>query len=182
MYPVIMCAVAFLLFDFVLMGATIRPPGTRPEALGIHALIGGRAFIKPSLVLEGATILIKDGRIENVLPLGKSVIPEGYRVWDMTGKTLYAGFIEPYISSGKKAKPVSNRWVTPIDARAGVNFTGLPTTKEDMGKKGPGYEIAEVQPHRKVSDTFTPDQEAFSKLRQLGFTAANFIPTAPITA
>ena len=59
--------------------------------------------------------------------------------------------------SGKKAKPVSNRWVTPIDARAGVNFKGLPTTKEDMGKKGPGYEIAEIQPHRKVSDTFTPE-------------------------
>ena len=180
MHLVILCVTAFLLSGFNLKGATIRPPGTRPKALGIHALTGGRVYIKPGLVSEGATILIKDGRIENVLPHDKSSIPEGYRVWDMKGKTVYAGFIDPYYSSGKKAKPVSNRWVTPIDARAGVNFTGLPTTKEDMGKKGPGYEIAEVQPHYKVSETLTANHEAFEKLRELGFTAANFIPAEGI--
>ena len=177
MHATVTWALGLLLLESGLMAAEIRPPGVRPEALGIHALTGGRVFIKPGLVSEGATILIKTGRIENVLSKENSVIPEGYRVWDLKGKTVYAGFVEPYISSGEKARPVSNRWVTPIDARAGVNFKGLPTTKEDMGKKGPGYEIAEIQPHHKVSDTFTPDQEVFSKLRQLGFTAANFIPT-----
>jgi len=176
----ILCVTAFLLSGFNLTEAAIRPPGTRPKAPGMHALTGGRVCIKPGLILEGATILIRDGRIENVLPQDQSSVPEGYRVWNMKGKTVYAGFIDPYYSSGKKAKPVSNRWVTPIDARAGVNFTGLPTTKEDMGKKGPGYEIAEIQPHYRVSETFTANPAGFEKLRELGFTAANFIPTEGI--
>lgn len=180
MHLVIICVMAFALSGFELRGATIQPPGARPKALGIHALTGGRVHIKPGLVSEGATILIKDGRIENVLPQDKSSIPEGYRVWNMKNKTIYAGFIDPYCSNEKKAKPVSNRWVTPIDARAGVNFTGVPTTKEDMGKKGPGYEIAEVHPQYKVSETLTPNHELFAKLRELGFTAANFIPAEGI--
>ncbi len=70
MQLVIICITAFVLSGFELWGATIRPPGTRPKALGIHALSGGRVYIKPGLVLEGATIFIRSGRIENVFPKG----------------------------------------------------------------------------------------------------------------
>ena len=94
------------------------------------------------------------------------------------GKTIYAGFIDPYLSLGdNKARPVSNRWIVPIEARAGIGFKGVPTTREDLGGKGPGYEIAEIHP-RKISDDFTPDSKAFAGLRELDL--ANFIPTKGI--
>lgn len=159
----------------------IRPPGETPLPYGAHALMGGRVVVKPGLVVEGATVLIRNGRIEDVLPKDKPDIPTDARVWEMKGKTIYAGFIDPYLSLGEgKAKPVSNRWIVPIEARAGINFKGVPNTKEDMGGKGPGYEIAEIHPQEKISDDFTPDAKAFAGLRELGFTAANFIPAKGI--
>jgi len=159
----------------------IRPPGETPLPYGAHALMGGRVVVKPGLVVEGATVLIRNGRIQDVLPKEKPGIPADARVWEMKGKTIYAGFIDPYLSLGdNKARPVSNRWIVPIEARAGISFKGVPTTREDLGGKGPGYEIAEIHPQQKISDDFTPDSKAFAGLRELGFTAANFIPTKGI--
>ena len=166
-----------------LQAAEIQPPGQRPQPLGAHALVGGRVIVKPGTVLEGATILIRDGRIEAVQN-AQAKLPADARVWAMKGKTIYAGFIDPYLSLGDKpserAKPIANRWTQPIDARAGVSFTGVPTTKTDMGAKGPGYEIAEVHPEQRVAAKFSPDAKAVADLRALGFTAANFIPTEGI--
>ena len=172
-----------LVFLFSLQAAQIQPPGQRPQPLGAHALVGGRVVVKPDTVLENSTILIRDGRIEAVQN-AQAKLPADARVWAMKGKTIYAGFIDPYLSLGDKpserAKPIANRWTQPIDARAGVSFTGVPTTKTDMGAKGPGYEIAEVHPEQRVSAKFSPDAKAVAELRALGFTAANFIPTEGI--
>ena len=41
----------------------IRPPGETPLPYGAHALMGGRVVVKPGLVVEGATVLIRNGRI-----------------------------------------------------------------------------------------------------------------------
>ena len=174
-------AVVLILFAFVGPAAEIRPPGHTPLPYGAHALMGGRVVVKPGLVVEGATVLIRNGRIQDVLPKEKKGIPADARVWDMQGKTIYAGFIDPYLSLGEnKATPVSNRWIVPIEARAGISFKGVPTTREDLGGKGPGYEIAEIHPQQQVSDGFTPNAKAFAELRELGFTAANFIPNKGI--
>lgn len=174
-----------LLAGFVLstlsLFAEIQPPGERPVPYNAHALIGARVVVKPGLEVDGGTILIRNGRIQDVLPKGQAGIPADARVWDMKGKTIYAGFIDPYYSAGEsKAKPVSNRWIVPIDARAGIGFKGVPSTKTDMGGNGPGYEIAEIHPQHKVSESFSPEGKAFSNLRELGFTAVNVIPTQGI--
>ncbi|MBT5322920.1 MAG: amidohydrolase family protein, partial [Verrucomicrobiales bacterium] len=159
----------------------ILPPGQRPRPLRVHALVGARVVVSPGMVLNGATLIIRNGRVQAVLPKGQVGVPPDARVWDLKGKTIYAGFIDPYLSLGKeKAKPVSNRWTVPIDARAGVSFTGVPTTKTDMGRKGPGHEIAGVRPDYRVSAEFSPDPKELTALRALGFTAANIIPTEGI--
>ena len=60
-------ALALLVGQLIpLQAAEILPPGQRPHPLGAHALVGGRVIVKPGTVLEGATILIRDGRIEAV--------------------------------------------------------------------------------------------------------------------
>ena len=92
----------------------------------------------------------------------------------MQGKTIYAGFIDPYLSLGEnKATPVSNRWIVPIEARAGISFKGVPTTREDLGGKGPGYEIAEIHPQQQVSDdlrlmpNLSPNCVSWDSLRRI---------------
>src|ERR1044071_584688 len=76
------------------IAADLRAPGFRPLPLGVHALTGGKVVVKPGEVLEGATIVLRDGLIESV---GTNVaVPADARVWDMKNKTIYAGFIDPY--------------------------------------------------------------------------------------
>ena len=61
----------------------ILPPGFRPLPLGVHALVGGKVVIKPGEVMDGGTIVIRDGFIKAV---GKEVAPPAdARVWDMKG-------------------------------------------------------------------------------------------------
>src|SRR5579864_2017398 len=84
-----------------LLAADILPPGNRAVPLGIHALVGGKVFVKPGEVLDPATILIRDGLIEKV---GTNIsVPADARVWDMKGLTIYAGFIDPYLTLGSNA-------------------------------------------------------------------------------
>ena len=171
---------AGLALPFLLSAADITPPGQRPRPLEAHALINARVVVAPGKVLEKATVVIRNGRIIAVRAQAAQ-LPADLRVWNLEGKTVYAGFIDAYLSLGDgKAKPVSNRWTVPIDARASVNFTGVPTTKPDMGDAGPGYEVAEVRPHHRVADKFSPQSKALETLRKAGFAAGNFVPTEGI--
>ncbi|MGC3960388.1 MAG: hypothetical protein QM813_21405 [Verrucomicrobiota bacterium] len=77
--------------------AEILPPGFRPKPVGVHALVGGKVVTKPGETLDDATVIIRDGYIEAV---GKNIsVPADARVWDSKGLTIYAGFIEPYLSA-----------------------------------------------------------------------------------
>ena len=55
-----------------------------------------------------ANIILRDGRIES---LGENVMaPEGARVWDMEGKRIYPGFIEPWLEGEMSDKFTSSHW------------------------------------------------------------------------
>src|SRR5260370_21377641 len=89
------CFSVFLL-GFVAAGSSasdLLPPGFRPLPLGVHALVGGKIVIKPGEVLEGGTVVIRDGFIKAV---GKEVGPPAdARLRDIKRPTCYAGFIHP---------------------------------------------------------------------------------------
>ena len=66
--------------------------GMRPSDPARHALTGAKVIVKPGVTIEKATILVRDGLIEAV---GADLaIPAGYRVFDLTGKTVIPAFIE----------------------------------------------------------------------------------------
>src|SRR6267378_3769333 len=120
--------ISLLFSASALLGAELLPPGFRPLPLGVHALVGGRVVIKPGEVLEDATVVIRDGFIQAV---GKDVVaPEDARIWDMKGRTIYAGFIDPYLVLGATNPPVSTSDSEPISAAGftagGVKFFGAP--------------------------------------------------------
>ncbi|MHB8524244.1 MAG: amidohydrolase family protein [Limisphaerales bacterium] len=156
----------------------ILPPGHRPLPLGIHALVGGKVVVKPGEVLDPATIVIRDGLIERV---GRDLQPPpDARLWDMKGLTIYAGFIDPYLSLAATEPPVTTSKTEPILTSGGVNFYGVPGQERDPGSPGPGDALPTVTPENRVAKSFAPDTKTLQSLRELGFTAANVVPTKGI--
>src|ERR1041385_8504855 len=163
-------------------GREFLPPGFRPLPLGVHALVGGKVVIKPGEVLDGATIVIRDGYIEAV---GKNVsAPADARVWDAKGLTIYAGFIEPYLTLGATNPPVSTTDSEPVNsttlASGGANFFGVPGQKTDMGQRGPGYGVGKVVPETRAGRDYSPEKKMIEPLRELGFTTAVVAPVRGI--
>lgn len=153
------------------------PPGHRPEAPGTHFLRGGTVFTKPGTQLENASILIRGGKIEAV---GTDLQPpDGARVWDMASLTIYAGFIDPYLT----LKPSTNvLGYQSFEEHAheprasGLNFFGVTGQEKDPGKPGPGYHLGQITPERLMAETYSHDPATLKSLRELGFTAGNLVP------
>jgi imidazolonepropionase-like amidohydrolase len=156
--------------------ADILPPGFRPVSPGVHALAGATVFTRPGNVLSNATILIRDGFIEEVITDTNVALPPDARVWDLKGLTVYAGFIDPYLSlearEGDQPKKADRNL-----RGGGINFYGVAHQETDSGGiVGPGYEVALAAPERRIAATYQPDPKALEKYRGLGFTAANVVP------
>lgn len=176
---------------FVASGAALaeelQPPGFRPLAPGVHALVGARVFTRPGQQIDEATIVIRDGLIE---ALGPDVRPPvDARVWDAKGRTIYPGFIDPYVVVGGTNVPVSTTYTAPISSSiqrdqnltaAGNRFFGVAGQELDPGPAGPGHESPAVTPDRRLAQTFPLDSSTRTSLRELGFAAANLVPHAGI--
>lgn len=146
---------------FTISAAELLPPGNRPLPLGVHALVGAKVFVKPGEVLDSATILIRDGFIEKV---GKSVEPPAdARVWKMDGLTIYAGFIDSYLSFGSGGETRGTK-----DHLTAGKFFGVVEGDKSQAS-------AEITPERRAARTYSPDAKALEKLRELGFTAGNIV-------
>src|SRR5262245_45658810 len=95
---------------------TAPSPGLRENTPQVHALVGGRLVIAPGKVVERGTLVIRDGAI---VAAGADVAaPADARVWDLAGKTIYAGFIDAYAEQAVPPNPATsagywNRYVTP---------------------------------------------------------------------
>jgi imidazolonepropionase-like amidohydrolase len=153
--------------------ADLLPSGFRPVPVGVHALVGAKVVVKPGQVLDSATILIRDGYIEKI---GKDlVLPVDARVWDMKGLTVYAGFIDPYLTLGTKSAGRPSKKELELTG-GGVKFFGVNPQEREAGTEGPGYEVARVTPERRVAQTFSPDRKSLEALRELGFTVGNVAP------
>jgi imidazolonepropionase-like amidohydrolase len=167
----------FLVLAFHGAAAELLPPGHRPEAPGVHLLRGATIIPKPGEKIEGGAILIRGGRIEAVG--GDIEAPADARVWEMKGLTIYAGFIDPYLTLTPSTNVLGFQSfeTDEHEPRAtGLNFYGVTGQEKDPGRTGPGYHIAQVMPERKMAETYTYSSNATRSLRELGFTAGNIVP------
>lgn len=79
--------------------AQVAPPGP-PQSKPI-ALIGPTAHIGNGQVIETAVILLKEGKIEKIVPHSDGItIPEEYQTIDVTGMHAYPGLILPNTDLG----------------------------------------------------------------------------------
>jgi imidazolonepropionase-like amidohydrolase len=169
-----------LLFSFPAFGGDILPPGHRPVAPGVHALVGGSVVVRPGEIIQAATIVVRDGFIQAI---GKDVTPPAdARVRDMKGSTIYAGFIDPCLQPDSTNRPTSTTR-TEFDLAAtggGLNFYGAPGGERDRSQARPGYEVAQVNPEARVARNSLLEKKLLETGRELGFTAANVIPATGI--
>ncbi len=113
--------------------------------------------------LAGATLLIRDGKIEQV---GQSIdIPAGYQVRDLDGKYIYPGLIDIYTNYGmpEVKRPGRSGWTS----REQID----PTTK------GPYSANDAIKSHFMAVEEFTIDEKEAEAFRKLGFgTVLSFRP------
>ncbi|CAN5737561.1 amidohydrolase family protein [soil metagenome] len=148
-------AVALLLAAPVHTRAQTAPTeGLRDNAPSVHALTNATIVVAPGRVLQNATLVTRNGVIEAV---GTGVRPPAdARVWDMTGRTLYPGFIDAYADVGMRTE------FTEADREA---------------QRGAVYWNPQVRAFIDAVADFTPsDSVRPASLRSQGFTVAHTVP------
>jgi imidazolonepropionase-like amidohydrolase len=169
-------AATALLTTFQHANAEILPPGNRPLPPGHHALIHATVVVKPGVTIADATVIIRDGRIQAVTEKGQA--PDTAREWDMTGLTLYAGFIDPYVTEAKPISTTMTQNITGTGATAAgkPGFLGAAGNELDPGLTGPGSGLSTMKPEHDVTESFSPKLDTYEALRAQGFTAAALTP------
>lgn len=120
------------------------------------AFTNAKIYVSPSEVIKKGTLLIRDGK---VIGVGKSVrIPNGTKVVDLSGKTIYPSFIEVYTDFGVKA-PARPR-----------NNSRRP--QYDAGRKG-YYWNDHIRPETNASTSFKFDSKKAKQLVNAGFGVVN---------
>ncbi len=129
---------------------TAPAPGLREHTPQVHAFVGARLVLAPGKVVDRGTLVIRDGAI---VAAGADVAtPPDARVWELGGKTIYAGFIDAY---AEQTLPASA--ATPA-----------------------GYWNTYVTPQAQVARHLTVDQALNKKLRSQGITARLVAPAANV--
>jgi imidazolonepropionase-like amidohydrolase len=147
---------ALALSASLLAQGPLDPPANGPRQVepGWHLLSNATIHTAPGQTIDGASVYIKDGRIETVLRPqdSQAALADGYRVWDCTGLHIYPGFIDAYVEVDAPRPP--------RDA-PGLHWNNR-VTPQRSALDGPGL---------------APD--AADNLRKLGFAAAAIAPKGP---
>ncbi len=140
----------FLLFVSTVVGQTEPVVGLHGHTPRTSALTNARVVTGAGVVLEGATLVVRDDCIEQV---GVHVdVPADAVVRDMSGKTIYPAFIDLHTDYG------------------------MPTEAEEAKAEGATHWNPSVQAQRRASTLFRQDPAAAEDLRKGGFGAVVTFP------
>ncbi len=124
------------------------PAAAAPEPSRVHALVGARVVVAPGRTLPEATIVVRDGLIAAVG--ARLAPPPDARIWDLKGKTVYAGLIDLWVPT---AWPLDKPGEAPATAAAN----------------------AVVRPERDVLDR-PRDEKTWKAYRSAGFSTVLLVP------
>lgn len=129
--------------------------GVADERTGQHAFTNATIYQTHNQVLEQATLLIKDGKVEAV-GTANLAIPEGTIVHDASGLTIYPAFIDLYVEYG-----------VPAAKAVGEAPEKLPQL---LSNKPGAYAWNEaLKPEFSAHEHFTPSEKTAKELRSQGF-------------
>ena len=119
----------------------------RENKPGVWALTHAKVYIEPGSILDDATILIRDGLIENV---GRDIrIPKDATALDMSGKTIYPGFIDSWVeisAQSEKITPHDAHWNHKVNARLNLSSQYQPKKKKIESLHKIGFTTAHIVP------------------------------------
>ena len=140
---------ATLLFSIHVFAQTSPVDGIQDNTPAVHAFTNATIITAPGEELENATLVIRNGVIEAV---GAGVeAPADARIWNMEGKTIYPGFIDPF---------------------SGV---GMQNPREELERGNLSWNV-QLRSHLRAESEYELEEDGSSGLRNLGFTAANSVP------
>ena len=121
------------------------------------AIVGARVVVAPGRVLDRATVVVRDGRIEAV---GADVrVPADADVLQADSFTVYAGFVDALGTAG-----------VPTPTEPEERYTG--------NRGEPPRDRSGILPDRDVRESFNPADARVAALREVGFGAAHVAPRA----
>lgn len=152
----------FLACAVVYAQETFPTNGVRDDKPELYALTNATIVVKPGLVIEKGTLVVRKGVIEAA---GASVaVPKGAVVYDMNGKWIYPSFIDPDSDYGMPEVKASGR-----PSEDDEDEDGGPQL--DSKKKGAyGWNQA-LNPEVNAFALFTANKERAEELRKSGFGA-----------
>ena len=151
------------LFVFGLFGSSVAQTtfprnGVYDERPGLYAFTNATIVVDPKTIIQNATLLIRNGRVEAV---GTSVsVPAGAVVTDLTGKTIYPALLD-----------IDSDYGMPEIARSGRGGGRGGVPQYESNKKGAYYWNQAIQPENEASVLFKADAKKADELRKLGFGA-----------
>lgn len=123
--------------------------GLRDNTPQTHALVGAKLVVAPGRVIEKGTVVLRDGLITAV---GADVsIPSSAVVWNLAGRTIYAGFVDAGGEQDVEA---------PRSAVGGWN--------------------ASIRPHVRLDEHYKPASDVNKRYRSQGVTLRVVAPSAGI--
>jgi imidazolonepropionase-like amidohydrolase len=156
-WPTLICVYLFFAFASMVLSTLAAPPqiepvaGLRDRTPRVQALVGGKIVQRPGTVLATGTVLIRDGVI---IAVGEKIdLPPEARIWDVTGKTIYAGFIDAFTEQTIPAEK-------------------LPTAARHWSKR--------ITPELELAAFYQPEEAVQTKYRALGITARLVAPAGGI--
>ncbi|MDO8366246.1 MAG: amidohydrolase family protein [Saprospiraceae bacterium] len=137
---------------------TFPTPAPADERTGLHAFTNATIYIDYKTRVEGATLLIRDGK---VVAAGLNVVvPKDAATHDCTGKTIYPSFIDLYATDFGLTVP----------PRAEGGGFGRPA-QPISNKKGAYSWNQAMRPEYNAAGEFSIDPKAAEEWRKLGFGA-----------
>ena len=132
---------AFLAWVSSASGQTEPVVGLHTNTPKVFALVNARIVVRPGVALDGATLLVRDGHVEQV-GTDVEVQPDAV-IRDAAGKTIYPGFIDLYteygiVSAASEDRAGAKHWNPSVlpEGRASILFSQDETAAKDLRKAG----------------------------------------------
>jgi imidazolonepropionase-like amidohydrolase len=127
--------------------------GTSNKNHNYYVFSNARIVTDPETVIENGTLIIKDGIIT---ALGTKIpIPKGAVLFDLKGKTIYPGLIDPYSNYGMPEVKKMPAWGPQMESNI---------------KGAYGWNAA-IKAETEANKIFTDDSKTADEMRRLGFGA-----------
>src|SRR5437763_1825839 len=138
--------------------STTPPTGLRENTPAVHAFTGAKLVVSPSKTIDHGVLVIRDGVVVAAGDQADVTVPADARVWDLSGKTIYPGFIDAY-----------------SEMSGGDSPTTAPSGDESVA--GAKYWNSKVTPQIRADRAYRPDVETNKKFRSIGFVARLIAPS-----